>query len=65
MTILLLILIAVVLLWLGLRGRAPKHRGLFVMKCPNCRNLISDRATVCEFCHSAIERRPGWFTERK
>ena len=32
-----LILIVLALIWLGTRGRAPKHRGLFVMKCPHCR----------------------------
>jgi hypothetical protein len=54
MTIVLLILIVLVLIWLGTRGRAPKHRGLFVMKCPHCRNLIPDRATICEFCHNPV-----------
>ena len=33
----------------------------FVMKCPHCRNLIPDRATICEFCHNPVERRSGWF----
>jgi membrane-bound metal-dependent hydrolase YbcI (DUF457 family) len=61
MTIVLLILIVLVLIWLGTRGRAPKHLGLFVMKCPHCRNLIPDRATICEFCHNPVERRSGWF----
>jgi hypothetical protein len=62
MIVLILILIVLALIWLGVRGRAPKHRGLFVMRCPNCRNLIPDRATVCEFCHGPIERRLGWFS---
>jgi hypothetical protein len=61
MIVLILVLIVLALIWLGVSSRAPKHRGLFVMQCPHCRNLIPDRATVCEFCHGPIERRPGWF----
>ena len=53
---LLIILIVVILIVTMMRGRAPKHRGLFVRKCPSCRNLIPDRATVCEFCHQPVEK---------
>jgi len=56
---LLVVLIIIILLISTMRSRAPKHRGLFVMKCPKCRNLIPDRATVCEFCHHPIERNLG------
>jgi hypothetical protein len=41
MIVLILILIVLALIWLGVRGRVPKHRGLFVMRCPNCRNLMA------------------------
>jgi hypothetical protein len=46
------IFIVIVLVMIVRRtGRRPQARGLFTRRCPNCRDIISDRATICPNCH--------------
>jgi hypothetical protein len=50
-----IVLVMLVMLVMIVRrtGRRPQARGLFTRRCPNCRDIISDRATICPNCHGA------------
>jgi hypothetical protein len=53
-SIVFVIFVVIVLVMIVRRtGRRPQARGLFTRRCPNCRDIIPDRATICPNCHGA------------
>ena len=48
------IVAVILLLILVFRSGGRKHKGLFTKRCPHCRNIIPDKATVCEFCKGDV-----------
>jgi rRNA maturation endonuclease Nob1 len=63
MEFLLLLLILVVLIVIATRMRRGPS-GLFIRRCPHCRELIPDRATVCSHCGRDVPRK-RWIWERQ
>jgi hypothetical protein len=49
--IVILITIAVIAIPAPKRG----YRGIVTRKCPQCRNLLHAKASVCKFCHTDVE----------
>jgi rRNA maturation endonuclease Nob1 len=49
-----LAIIAVVFLLILVMRSGRKHKGIFTKRCPHCRNIIPDRAKVCEFCRGDV-----------
>ena len=61
-TIILLIGIFIVLIVIAARTRR-RPTGLFVRRCPHCRELIPDRASVCSHCGRDVPK-TRWIWER-
>lgn len=62
--LLVLILILIAVVFVARRTKPARHRGFFVMRCPHCREWMSDSASVCPNCTRDVTPR-RWIWERE